>query len=67
MLRSNSWASVGGKRPFDPNIIPLEKGKHQIKLEYETPYLKIGIITSIFGFIMFICVIVVNKVKKSSN
>ena len=24
LLRSNSWASVGGKRPFDPNIMTLE-------------------------------------------
>lgn len=47
--------------------IPLKAGKHEIYFKYETPYLKIGIITSIFGFIMFICVIVVNKVKKSSN
>ena len=24
LLWSNSWASVGGKRPFDPNIIVYE-------------------------------------------
>ena len=47
--------------------IPLKAGKHEIYFKYETPYLKIGIITSIFGFIMFICVIVVNKIKRNSK
>lgn len=41
--------------------ITLEKGNHSIVLKYETPYLKLGIIFSIIGVILFIIVILYEK------
>ena len=39
LLRSNSWASVGGKRPFDPNIIwcQCQKAVHACMIRLFTP------------------------------
>ena len=47
--------------------IPLEKGKHQIKLEYETPYLKIGLICSSIGVIAFIILSISQKIINNKN
>lgn len=38
--------------------INLEAGEHIVRLEYETPYLKFGIILSIIGLILFLILIV---------
>lgn len=43
--------------------LDLESGNNQIELRYVTPYLKVGIITSIIGFIGFGIVIWWNKHK----
>lgn len=47
--------------------IPLEKGKHQIKLEYETPYLKIGLICSSIGVMAFIILSISQKIINNKN
>lgn len=43
---------------------PLEKGEHQIKMIYEAPLKKIGMITSIIGFVIFIGILVIDKKKE---
>ena len=35
----------------------VEKGKHEIKFYYETPYLKLGILSSIIGVMLFIYIV----------
>lgn len=44
--------------------IPLKKGKHEIYLKYETPYLRYGIVISIIGFMIFMVIIIYQKKKK---
>lgn len=41
--------------------IPLEAGFHDIKLIYQTPYLKEGIIVSLLALLVFIAIIIVNQ------
>ena len=43
---------------------PLEKGEHQIEMIYEAPLKKIGMITSIIGFVIFIGILVIDKKKE---
>ena len=43
---------------------PLEKGEHQIEMIYEAPLKKIGMITSIIGFVIFIGIVVIDKKKE---
>ncbi len=43
---------------------PLEKGTHHITLTYEAPLKKVGMVTSILGFIIFIGIIVIDKKKE---
>lgn len=45
----------------------VESGNHKIRFEYETPYLKLGIITSIIGTLGYIAIIVLEKRKISKN
>lgn len=47
--------------------ITLEKGKHEIKLEYKTPYLKLGIIFTIIGLTVLIILIVYERKKYNEN
>ena len=42
----------------------LEKGEHQIEMIYEAPLKKIGMITSIIGFVIFIGILVIDKKKE---
>lgn len=44
--------------------IPVESGKHEIKLEYKVPYLQIGAICSAIGVAGLIFIIVIEKRKK---
>ncbi len=39
--------------------IPIEAGEHQIYLEYEVPYLKLGIVCSFAGILSFIVLIII--------
>lgn len=39
--------------------IPVEAGEHQIYLEYEVPYLKLGIVCSFAGILSFIVLIII--------
>ena len=43
--------------------INIEKGKHEIALQYKTPYIKEGIIISCIGWILFIVVILLSNKK----
>ena len=46
-------------------MIPLENGDNNIEMTYSTPYIKLGIIATIFGIICLILVIInENKCKK---
>ncbi len=51
--------------------LPLEKGRHQVKLLYHTPNLRLGILLSIIGWLIFIfsltgiCDKILRKVKKN--
>ena len=46
--------------------ININKGKHTIKIEYETPYLKLGIIITIIATLIFMSTIIIDK-RKSKN
>ena len=39
--------------------IPVEAGEHQIYLEYEVPYLKLGIICTLIGVLGFIVLVII--------
>ncbi len=41
--------------------IPVKKGEHEIRLIYETPYLKQGIILSVVGVTLLVILIIVEK------
>lgn len=43
--------------------IPIEEGEHEIRLEYEVPYLKLGIICTGIGMILFSILVIVEKKK----
>lgn len=43
--------------------INVEAGEHNIRFEYETPYLKLGIVCSIIGLLIFIYLVIINKKK----
>ena len=45
----------------------IPRGNHNIKIIYEAPYKKIGIISSIIGIIMFISLIVYENKKSKNN
>lgn len=44
---------------------PLTAGEHQIELRYTTPYLKTGLILSAFGFVVFIAMLIVFRIRKN--
>lgn len=44
---------------------PLTAGEHQIELRYATPYLKTGLILSAFGFVVFIAMLIVFRIRKN--
>jgi len=44
--------------------VPLEKGEHKITLEYHTPYLKLGVIISLFSITTFIGLSYYEKSRK---
>lgn len=65
---TSGWtAYVDGEKVETINVntafigIPLKKGKHEIYLKYETPYLKYSIVMSIVGFIIFSIIIIYEK------
>ncbi len=41
--------------------INLEVGKHDVRFEYETPYLKLGLVFSIIGIIAYIFIIILDR------
>ncbi len=45
--------------------VPLTAGEHQIELRYTTPYLKTGLVLSAFGFVIFIAMLIVFKIRKN--
>jgi len=45
--------------------IKLDKGNHNIRFEYETPYLKVGIVFSALGLIGYISLILIKRKKKN--
>ncbi len=44
--------------------LPLEKGTHEIRLEYRTPGLGTGMILSLIGFILFLGIIIYGRKKQ---
>ena len=46
--------------------VEVEKGEHQITLEYTLPGLKLGIILTSLGVIIFACIIVMSKKNKNN-
>lgn len=46
--------------------INIEEGQHNVKFEYETPYLKLGIVFSIFGLLAFIILMFIERKKKDN-
>jgi len=43
----------------------VEAGEHEIRFEYKSPYIDLGIFFSIMGFICFICITIFEKLKKN--
>lgn len=43
--------------------INVEAGEHNIRFEYETPYLKLGIVFSVIGFLVFLYLVIISKKK----
>lgn len=71
---SNGWtAYVDGKETeiLKANTmymaLPLEKGNHEIKLEYKTPLLKEGFIISVVAFGLFVGLVVYYAIRKRRN
>lgn len=69
---SDGWkAYVDGKKVdvFKVNKafigINVEEGMHKVEFKYETPYLKLGIVFSVLGIILYICIILIEKRKNS--
>lgn len=46
--------------------INVEEGNHNIRFEYETPYLRLGTILSIIGLIGYVCLTILDKKQKDS-
>ena len=46
--------------------IPIEKGTHEVRLEYEVPNLKLGIISTATGIIMLSILAMTEKLKKKN-
>ena len=42
----------------------IEAGEHEIEFKYRTPYIDLGMACTLFGFISFICIIVIEKRNK---
>ncbi len=47
--------------------LPLKAGEHEIKLYYETPFLKTGIVVSASGGILFLCLGLYYRIKKNDK
>lgn len=45
----------------------IEKGEHDIEFRYETPYLKIGIISTVTGIICFVVICILEKICYNSK
>lgn len=65
---SDGWSAFVDGEPVDPLCVNehyiglfLPEGRHSVKLEYETPYKKAGIIVTLFGIIAFICICIREK------
>ncbi len=43
--------------------LPVKAGRNEIKLSYETPFLKAGGAMTVTGWFVFICIIIFNRVK----
>ena len=66
---TSGWkAFVDGKETDTINVntgfigIPLNQGEHKIRLEYNTPYLKIGTYLSCIGLILIIFVFIIDSI-----
>ena len=66
---TTGWkAFVDGKETDTINVntgfigIPLTRGEHKIRLEYNTPYLKIGTYLSCIGLILIIFVFIIDSI-----
>lgn len=47
--------------------IELEPGDHELKLVYQTPYIKTGFIISIFGMLAFLAYLIISRRMKEDN
>jgi len=70
---SDGWkAYVDGKetKVFKVNEafigINVEAGKHIVEFKYQTPYLKIGIVFSVIGILVYASIIVIDKKRKNN-
>lgn len=45
----------------------VEAGEHKVEFRYQTPYLKLGIILSILGTIILVCIFVFEKKQENIN
>lgn len=68
---TNGWKAYVDQKPVNTiNVntafigIPIEKGEHEVYLQYEVPYLKHGIICSFIGIILLVVLSVLEKNKK---
>lgn len=68
---TTGWkAYVDGKSVDTINVntafigIPVSEGEHEITLKYEVPYLKIGIMGTAIGIVLFVLLAIVEKRKK---
>ena len=68
---SNGWkAYIDGKKAevFKVNEafvgINIEAGDHTVEFKYETPYLRLGAITSTIGILAYIIIIIIDKKRK---
>ena len=71
---NKGWtAIVNGKKQelLQANImymaLELEAGRNDIKLYYETPFLKAGAALSVAGWFVFFCIIIFNLMKKAKS
>lgn len=73
---TKGWTAYVDGKKVDTTIVNtafigiyLEKGNHNIVLKYETPYLKLGIVFSIIGVMLFIFITIYQKriIEKNSK
>ncbi len=71
---NKGWtAYVNGKKQelIQANVmymaLELEAGTNDIKLYYETPYLKAGVAISVTGWFVFFCIIIFNLIKRQKQ